>query len=267
MIAALLLAGLLAAGGCRFEKQVSGLVTDYDSGEPLQGALVSTAQTGWGFSRGSLVWDKTHVTQTQTGPDGEFTIHYRVGDSAKLAVSLDGYQYYQSWYAANSRIHARLKRLLQDYEPLPQGFLRLGRRVDGSYYGWNFSRAGMATSADADIIPVAVEPSTRGRMRLQAEGGIHYLSREALGVDNQFLSYADAAPLEGYRNTVELDFTSGGGVLFVRTRANRFAKIEFNPGAFFMESTPDIARDLTLRYVYNPDGRRDLRFQENGQRE
>jgi len=255
---------LLAGGGCRFEKQISGRVTDYTTGEPLQGAVVSTAQTGWGIRRGSLVWDKTHVTQARTGSAGDFTIHYRVGDSAKLAVDLDGYQHYQSWYAPDARILVRLKRLLQDYKPLPQGFLRLGQRVDGSYYGWNFSRAALADAAGADIIPDRVEPSTRGSMRLRAAepGGIRYVTREALGVDDQFLSYTDDAPPEGYQESVELDFGSGGGVLFVHTRDGCYAKIEFYPDAFFTESAADILRDLSLRYVYNPDGFRELRFQE-----
>jgi len=265
----LLLFSLLAAGGCRFEKQISGQVTDYDSGEPLQGAVVSTAQTGWGMSRGSLVWDKTHVKQALTDSTGHFTIRYRVGDSARLAVDLDGYQHYQSWYAPDARIRVRLRRVLQDYEPLPQGFLRLGQRVDGSYYGWNFSGSGIADAAMADIIPDQLEPVARGRMRLRAPepGGVHYVSREALGVDDQFLSYSDTAPPAGYQNSVELDFGSGGGVLFVHTRDDRYAKIEFYPNAFSMESAPDILRDLTLRYVYNPRGSRDLRFQEAGQGE
>lgn len=60
---------------------------------------------------------------------------------------------------------------------------------------------------------------------------------------------------------------AGGGVLFVNTRDDRYAKIEFYPDAFFMESAPDILRDLSLRYVYDPDGSRDLRFQEAGQME
>jgi len=267
IVRALLLFTLLASGGCRFEKQISGVVTDYDSGEPLQGAVVSTAQTGWGLSRGSLVWDKTHVTQTLTGTSGDFTIHYRVGDSANLAVDLDGYQHYQSWYAPDARIRVRLRQLVQDYAPLPQGFLRLGRRVDGSYYGWDFSRAGIADASRADIIPDRTEASARGSMRLHAAdpGGIHYVSRATLGVDNQFLSYADVAPPDGYRNSVELDFRSGGGVLFVRRRDERYAKVEFDPDAVSMMSAPDIDRDLMLRYVYNPGGSRDLRFEEAGQ--
>ncbi len=267
IVTILLLVCMLASGGCRFEKQISGQVTDYATGEPLQGAVVSTAQTGWGVSRGSLVWDKTHVTQTRTDSTGDFTIHYRVGDSARLAVDLDGYQHYQSWYAPNARILVRLKRLLQDYEPLPQGFLRLGQFVDGSYYGWSFSRAGVADAAGADLIPDQLEPSTRGSMRLRAPeaGGIRYVTREALGVDDQFLSYTDSAPSDDYQRSVALDFRSGGGVLFVRTRDDRYAKIEFYPDAFFMESSPDIRRDLTLRYVYNPNGSRDLHFQESGQ--
>jgi len=53
----------------------------------------------------------------------------------------------------------------------------------------------------------------------------------------------------------------------VHTQDDRYAKIEFYPDAFFMEPAPDILRDLTLRYVYNPDGSRDLRFQEAGQKE
>ena len=170
----LLLGGLLAGAGCRFDKQISGRVTDYETGEPLQDAVVSTAQTGWGISRGSLVWDKTHVTQTLTNAAGAFTIHYRVGDSARLAVELAGYQRYQSWYARNSRVQVRLKRLLPDYQPRPQGFLRVGQRVDGSYYGWNFSCACMAGAGKSDIIPESMEPSTRGRLRLRAPGGIRW---------------------------------------------------------------------------------------------
>ena len=81
---------LLACNGCRFDKHVSGRVVDHDGGELLQGGAVSTAQTGWGISQGSLVWDETHVTRTRTDSNGEFILHYRVGNSARLAVSGSG---------------------------------------------------------------------------------------------------------------------------------------------------------------------------------
>jgi hypothetical protein len=76
------------------------------------------------------------------------------------------------------------------------GFLPLGRRVDGSYYGWSFSRSAMADAAGADIIPDRVEPFSRGRVRLRAAGpgGTRYAAREGPGSDGQFLSRTDNAP-------------------------------------------------------------------------
>ena len=103
------------------------------------------------------------------------------------------------------------------------------------------------------------------RIRAAGEGGIRFVAREELGVDNMFLIYTDTAPLDGYESTAELDFDSDGGIYFVKTRdGEQYAKFEFIPTAFAMESATDIARDLSLHYVYNPDGSRDLRYQGIG---
>jgi hypothetical protein len=151
---------------------------------------------------------------------------------------------------------------------LPSGFLRLGQKTDGSLYGWDFSSGALtATADDADIFPESVEPGSRGNMllRVSGGGGIRFVSREELGVDNMFLVYTDTAPADGYETTAELDFKSNGGIYFVRTRdGQHFAKFEFIPTAFAMESAPDIARDLSLHYVFNPDGTRELRYQGIG---
>ncbi len=151
---------------------------------------------------------------------------------------------------------------------MPGGFLRLGQKTDGSYYGWDFATAQVATSAEtADIFPEFVDPDSRGNMRVRTsgDGGIRFVSREQLGVDNMFLIYTDSAPADGYERSVELDFRSGGGIYFVRTRDGKhFAKFEFVPTAFSMNAAPDIARDLSLHYVYNPEGTRDLRYQGLG---
>ena len=267
-LSGLAILALLSCSGCLTEKHVTGTVTDFETNRPIRGATIRAAQHGWGLSNGSLVWDKDYSTYTTTDERGEFTIGYRFGSSVSLWLEHQGYQRFQSWYPRNADVRIRLKQRFEGLKALPSGFLRLGEKTDGSYYGWDFSNGRLADSPDdADIFPESVERGTRRNMRIRAsgDGGIRFVSREELGVDNMFLIYTDTAPADGYVATAELDFGSDGGIYFVRTRdGQHFAKFEFIPTAFAMESAPDIARDLSLHYVYNPEGTRDLRYQGIG---
>ena len=267
-LSGLAILALLSSTGCLTEKYVSGRVTDFETNRPIQGATIRAAQHGWGLSNGSLVWDKDYSTYTSTDERGAFTVGYRRGSSVNLWVVHQGYQRFQMWYPKNADVHIRLKRRIEGLRALPSGFLRLGQKTDGSLYGWDFSSGRLAATPDtADIFPESVESGSRGNMRLRTsgDGGIRFVSREELGVDNMFLIYTDTAPLDGYQPTAELDFGSNGGIYFVRTRdGQHFAKFEFIPTAFAMEAAPDIARDISLHYVYNPEGMRDLRYQGIG---
>jgi len=268
VFSSLALLTLLGCSGCLWEKHVSGTVADFETNRPIEGATIRAAQYGWGWSNGSLVWDKDYSTYTRTDSAGAFTIGYRHGSSANLWAEHQGYQRFRSWYPRNAEVRIRLKQRIEGLKALPSGFLRLGQKTDGSYYGWDFANGRLATTLDeADIYPESVEPGSRGNMRLRVSGagGIRFVSREELGVDNMFLIYTDTAPADGYAATAELDFGSDGGIYFVRTRdGEHYAKFEFIPTAFAMESAPDIARDLSLHYVHNPDGTRNLRYQGIG---
>jgi hypothetical protein len=266
LLAILLLAVALLLPACRGEKQLSGQIFDYASGRPLAGARIITRQSGWGLSNGSLVWDKTYITESRSNSQGEFTLRYRVGDSAKLIVSHPEYQSFYAWYPAGSQVTVHLRRLLVGPPRVVDGYLRFGQKTDGSFYGWNFAAAEMTDDpGQADLFPLAVAPEKGGAIVLgcSGAGGILFVPQAELQVDNLYLLYSDRAPEHGYAQSVELDFKLAGGIYYVRTRDGRhFAKVEFQPSGYFMNAAEDIRRDLSLRYIYNPEASRDLRFQE-----
>ena len=208
------------------------------------------------------------VTTAISGPDGAFDLRYRVGDSVLLLVKQPGYQSFRNHYERDARVRVRLKPLIANYRPLPNGYLNVGLKTDGSFYGWDFATGKLTSDpAEADLFPEQVDADHRGPIRLRAAGlgGIRFVPRAELGVDDQFLSYGDTAPADAYARQVVLDFTGDGGLYFVRTRdGGHYAKVAFSPWSFFMDAGPDVQRDLSLRYVYNPDGGTDLRFQETG---
>lgn len=250
----------LACGGT-----IDGTVTDYHTGAPIGGAEVTSVEHGWGFSDGSLVWDKDKSSAVTTAPDGTFTARFRNGASAKLRVRSRGYQAFESVYARGADVGIRLKRRVEDAPVLPSGFLQLGLMDDGTTYGWNFARGEIARSPeDADILPVTVGEGARDAITFRAlgEGGIRFVPARELGVDDLFLVYTDEAPADGYQDTAMIDFTSEGGVYFVRTRdGGHYAKFAFTPTAFGQIHDPGSVRDLALHFVYNPDGSRNLLYQ------
>lgn len=256
---------VLSLSACGFGGTVRGTVADFETGEPIPGAEVTAVEHGWGFQDGSLVWDKDKSTTVTTDAEGSFTATFRYGASVRLRVEREGYQAFEADYrrAADARI--RLKRRVEGIERLPDGFLRLGLREDGTTYGWSFS-AGEITSdpEEADVLPVYVGEASRDSIvfRTPAEGGVRFVPASRLGVDNLFLVFTDEAPADGYGDTAVIDFESEGGVYFVRTRdGERYAKFEFRPTSFFSMNDPGVVRDLSLHFVYNPDGSRNLLYQ------
>lgn len=262
LIGSLLFVFFLAA--CR-GGTARGTVHDFESGEPIEGATVTAVQHGWGFSNGTLVWDKDRSDSVTTDPRGAFTVDYRSGSGVKLRARAGGYQRFEASYARGDRPEIRLKRRVEVERVLPTGILRLGLREDGTFYGWDFASGGVATSSDeADVFPVSVDSDARGSITFRAagSGGVRFVPKAEIGVDAFLLVYTDHAPAQGYVETGVIDFESEGGVYFVRTRdGERFAKFEFMPSAFMQSPGAGIVRDLSLHYVYNPDGSRNLLYQ------
>lgn len=260
--APLVLVCVLACGG---DKAVSGHVLDYNTGAPIAGVDVRVSQSGWGLSNGGLVWDKSYVTSGRSDGSGAFTVHYSVGSSAKVTASHAEFSEFQHSYEANSVITIKLKRLAADYVPLPTRYASVGVQTDGRFIGWDFASASAVTNADsADIIATFVDPDTRGTIRVSAHGrgGLAFVPQQALGVDDDFLVFADSAPETGYVRDATLDFGSAGGLLFVRTRdGEHYAKLEFTPSGFASSGSSTVRRSLDLRSVYNPVSSRSLRYQ------
>lgn len=71
-----------------FQKQVSGIVYDCHTAEPIAGAAVTIVGTGWGWNE-SLVWDETYLSQSKTLEDGSFNMSYNLG--TELSAEKDGY--------------------------------------------------------------------------------------------------------------------------------------------------------------------------------
>lgn len=263
------LLGALAAGvitqGCAIERTVTGAVVDYETGVPIGGAEVTAVQHGWGFSSGSLVWDKDKSTMVATDAAGRFVAPFRWASSVRLRARAPGYQRFEAYYAAGDTVRIRLKERVADAPVLPSGFLRLGLRTDGTFYGWDFSRGAIASSAEgADILPVRMGEGSRDAITIRAggAGGILFVPRSELGVDAMFLVYSDEAPEEGYEAEAVIDFGSEGGIYFVRTGdGEHYAKFAFTPSGFGQTVEADVTRDLSLHFVFAPDGSRRLLYQ------
>lgn len=255
----------LAFGVARRTKTIRGRVTEFDTHGAMSGVSVFAYQSGWGISGGSVVWDKSYPYRAVSGPTGEFTLRYRVGSSALLGVDVDGYNAFRAWTGSGRHVEIRLKRLPPPHGRLPSGQVRFGLKKDGSTYGFAFDRAVTATScADADVVPVRVDGAISGPIVLRAcgRGGLHYVTAESLGVLSDYLVYGDTAPEDGYVGELPLDFSTRGGLVFVRTRDGlHYAKFEFTPNAFGSFLDRDVARDVAFTYVFDPSGSRYLPYE------
>ncbi len=90
---------------------IEGRVIDSASGEPLAGVTVAVSNRGWGFHDDELVWDKDHIYPTTSDSTGQFRIVYKVGSSAHVIATADGYDTYDGWHDSNTSITIHLKHL------------------------------------------------------------------------------------------------------------------------------------------------------------
>lgn len=256
---------VLSIPSCRMAKTIQGRVIDFESREPIAGVAIFANQSGWGIESGRVVWDKEYRYRAESGPSGEFVLQYRVGSDAKLRIDLEGYSRFLGFAGPGKPVEVRLKRLPPPHPRLPNGDLRFGTRTDGTLYGWAFDSAAIASScAEADVLPEQVDADTRGPILISAcgRGGLFFVPAESLGVQGEFLVYADTAPEEGYTKQLLLDFSGRGGLVFVRTRDGlRYAKFQFTPRSFGGIADRDVKRDAAFTYVFDPGGGRYLPFE------
>lgn len=262
----------ISLSGCVPDRSIQGTVVDFETSEPITDAKVTASRLGWGTRNGSLVWDKVFAYHGSTAKDGEFRFGAQVGSSAEIRVTKESYVPYQGWHDVNQTLHIKLEKQDPDYVPLPTGVLEVGIK-NFRPYGWIFSEQRMTFDRnEADLFPLVDNNFNRERITLEAsgEGGISFLSVQELGVNSDFLVYADDAPEEGYLSNVTLNLkrsTEGpAGVYFVRTRdGEHFAKFYFGPSGYgILGSEQDYEQGdwgLLIDYVYNPNGSRNLEFQ------
>lgn len=249
-----------AAASCRLERSIAGEVADYDTHQPIAGVTVSIAQSGWGWSDGSLVWDKSYETRTTSDAAGAFVARYQVGSSAHLHAWIEGFNEFEGWYDAGAHASIRLKRLAP--ASLPLRLAHLGVAEDGAPVGWNFTEGrAESNAAIADVIPTGSVADVTKALTLSAPGGLRFISTRDLGVEDDSMIYVDAAPDAGYTATLALDFAGPAGVIVIRTRdGGHYAKLSFTPNGLGSETGRGAAKALLLNYVYNPSGGRALPF-------
>lgn len=261
-IAIAIACAVLAIGACRSDKTIAGSVMDFDTHQPIAGAIVAIDQSGWGWSNGSLVWDKSYQTTTAVDATGAFVAHYTVGSSARLHASASGYNVFEQWYEPGNRASIRLKRLADN--ALPLRLAEIGADDDGLAVGWNFAQQQKTSDpAIADVLPAGSLADVTKALTLAAPagGGLHFVSTRDLGVEDDPMIYTDTAPADGYATTLTLDFSGPAGVIFVRTRDSRhYAKMLFTPNGLGSEIGHRGGKTLLVNYVYNPSGGRDLPF-------
>jgi hypothetical protein len=271
--AVVVLAPLVGCGAR--ERRIGGRVTEFGTGRPVPGAAVTVAWRGWGRAPdGQLVWDKDYTIDARAGADGRFSVAYRGPGSAKVTVVAAGFQPLSRWLAAgDDAVTARLKRRDPGYRPLPGGTLALGEAPDGrapggaaaALGGWDFATAtetGDPARADLLVAAVVFAPSPRVTARATGAGGVRFVSAAEVGAEGDLLAYADTAPAAGYAAEATLAPGVRPGVLFVRTRDGaHYAKVEVGEHAATEQAPSGGRRAAVFRYVYNPAGGRDLRFE------
>lgn len=96
---------LTAAAGCTYGTQtITGKVVD-ESGAALSDVAVSACYSGWGWSSGSLVWDKDYCSELiLASNDGSYVIYFKGPDVMRLRARKDGWVQTQDFNTKNSRI-------------------------------------------------------------------------------------------------------------------------------------------------------------------
>ena len=251
-------------------KTVTGVVTEYGSGKPIEKAIVALSYIGWGQRDDDIVWDKETVVESVTGRDGSFVASIPDLRSVRVQVSHPRYTTYSGWHDPAQPVDVKLQVDAAPAERLNKDTLQLGFE-QGSPYGWNFAAASVTfNEAEADLWPVTDSSMKRFIVRAPGGGGIVQAPAAELGVTQDLLVYGDTAPDSGYVESTTLDFESveeGPSLYFVRTRdGTHYAKFEFDPANVgLLGSDRDRQRGtwgIMLTYVHNPNGARNLTYRK-----
>ena len=256
---------------CSEQKFIEGSVVDYQTGASLEGVTVRARQTGWDFSRfPAVVWDRTYDFEELTDKNGKFHIVYDVGTSAHLWAEKEGYVRFIAWYPENTSITIKLKAKDPNYVRLDEQLIEIGMK-NFKPYGWVFDEKRITfDEGEADLFPEfsTTQEFLKFDFTVGAPGGIVFISGKELGVESNWMVYADTAPDSGYGSSVRLIAKSNdpGGIYFVRTRdGNHYAKFDFDPQSFGVQGSEKNFKNgtwaLLLTAIYNDDGSTNLRFE------
>lgn len=252
---------LLALAACAGRtRAVEGRVVDHATGRPVAGAVVTLAGRGWGVSDGQLVWDKERSVSAKSDADGRFRTRARSG-LTDVRAEAGGYLRYGG-RLEGSRTEIRLLPRRPTGDSLVRGLLEVGIR-EGRGYGWVLAERRTTTVRDsADLWPTIGGTPEEPALVLHAPGGVLAIRGEAFGPVTQPMDYVEEAPLRGYAAAVRVR-PAEGGVLVVRARDGRVAKLHANPGR--VGATREWAAGtggFLFDHVYNSGRGRDLVWQK-----
>ncbi len=96
---------LIASPGCAYENQkITGKVIG-ESGVALSGVSVTACYSGWGWSSGHLVWDKSYCSKPVLTDDyGLYVINFKGPDFIRLKAKKNGWIQTQDFNARDSQI-------------------------------------------------------------------------------------------------------------------------------------------------------------------
>lgn len=186
---------LMALGGCT---GAAGVVRDASTGEPVAGAVLQTSNSVWGFRDGQLVWDKSKISVTTSGPDGAF--QFEVGGGTGLRVKASGYPPLDTSFCP----HDTLVLLGGPYPGLSPN----RRLVFADSLGPSDQDRVNPPALAGDLKLRAAGPAfgDGSRLRIEAEGGVNFVPGTG--------AIPPAPPLP-YPRSVEVDFSKDCGWLFV----------------------------------------------------
>ena len=259
-LAPLLTTSLLALAACAGRTRgVEGRVVDHATGRPVSGAVVTLVGRGWGVSDGQLVWDKERAASATSDAEGRFRA--RVRGDVNVRAEADGYVRYDG-RLDGSRAEVRLLPRRPASPSLVRGQLEVGKR-DGVEYGWVLAeRRTTAVRDSADLWPTIGGTAVDPVLVLHAPGGVVAIPGTAFGPVSQPMQYVEEAPPRGYLPSVRVR-PGDAGVLVVRARDGRYAKLAANPAT--LGSTREWAAGtggFLFDHVYNRDPGRDLVWQK-----
>ena len=254
------LLGLLALAACAGRtRAVEGRVVNHATGRPVTGAVVTLVGRGWGISDGDVVWDKERTARAVADAEGRFRASVR-GD-VSVRAEAEGYARYDG-RLEGSRTEIRLLPRRPTGDSLVRGLLEVGIR-EGREYGWVLAERRTTTVRDsADLWPTIGGTPEDPALVLHAPGGVLAIGGEEFGPVTQPMDYVEEAPLRGYAASVRVR-PAEDGVLVVRARDGRVAKLHANPGR--LGATREWAAGtggFLFDHVYNRGRGRDLVWQK-----